>query len=887
MFGRDKRSEQDLREEIESHLALEADRVARDQGLSPGEARHAARRAFGNATSVEEHFFDSQRWQWAERLRRNLALALRGLRRRPGFAFAAILTLGIGIGFNSAVFTLFYALSYRALPVRDAASLVNVYQTYSGTYGRSVHGVTAMVSYEEFKSYRAAVESARTNGGAVSGVAAYANDVFAFSGNRPGVIGGSYVSCSYLGVVGTRLALGRDFDADDCARPGAPAVAVLSHAAWMREFGGDSSVVGRTVRINQLPFTVVGVAERGFTGLTFIASDVFIPVTMQMAVSHGVGGTDSLLVKDWSWMTMAARLAPGASAASARAQLSLTARRRDAEFYPGRTTHVIVEPGALLNFPEARQRGTIVAVLLAALGALVVMMVCANIMNLLLARGIARRREFGIRLAIGASRHLLVEQLLTESVVLAVLGGALGLAIAVALPPLVLGVVPLAGLQVDVSPDWRVLAFTLVVSLGTALVFGLVPALQATSIDLVSASKGGMVGSGHQVRPSRLRAGVVGLQVAGSTLLLIVAVLFVRAAQKGATIDPGFATEDVAAFELNLQLLGYSSERTQQTYEALRDRAAAAPGVQSVAYADPLPLLGRRSDSVNPDDDTNNLKTVNNVSLASVSASYLETMEIPLVTGRMYTDAEAVAAGAENRPVVVNAKLAGLLWPGESALGRRLRMSRRHYVVVGVASDTRAISLGDPPPFIYVPADPRTDRGLKIVVRGGVALPALLRNLPGWARELDPTIVATGQRMQERLALELLPARTASAVSGATGALTLLLALIGIYGVVSHGVQQRTRDIAVRLALGATARVVVRQVMVGESRAVVIGIVVGTAAAVAASGAIRGVLLGVSPLDPVAYLVAALVLVGASAAAMYVPASRAARVNPAQTLRED
>jgi predicted permease len=877
-----KRSDRDFREEIESHLDLEADRQATQRGLDPRDARYAAQRAFGNVTRAQERFYESQRWAWAERLRQHLRYAVRALRARPGFSVATIVTLAVGIGFNTAIFTAFYAVAFRDLPVRDADRLVNVYQVFGGQYGRNVHGVPSMISYPEYQAYMAAIDSTRAHGGALTSGAVYASVDLAFDRSRTGAARGEYVSCNYFQVLGTRMTLGRGFAADECRNIGEPAVVVLSHWTWTRDLSSDSSVIGQVVRLNQIPFTVVGVAEPRFGGLTFLSSDVWLPVSMQPAVAHG---GDSIVVRDWSWLTMAARLAPGGTVAAARAQLAVVARRRDA-LYSGRETRAFVAKGALLNFPEARAKGALAAGLIAALGALVVAMVCANIMNLLLARGIARRREMGIRLAIGASRARLIEQLLAESVLLAFIGGVLGFTLAYALPLLLPRLIPLPGLQLDLSPDGRVLAFSVIVSLVTAVAFGLVPALQTTGVDLVSATKGGMSAGKRQIRPARLRGVVVGVQVAGSALLLIIAALFIRAASRAATVDPGYATGNVVSFGFNMSQLGYSPDRMRATYDALRDRIAAVPGVESVALASPLPLLGRRSDTVEPEPaSAPRQASIDNVAMASVSGSYLATMQIPLIAGRAFSDAEIPQDTASDLPIVMSQSLATMLWGNNAALGKAIRMGNRRFVIIGIAADTRAVSLAATTPFVYLPAI--RDNRLRIVARVRGSMLELERMVPRWAEELDPSLVVEGQRFSERIALELTPARLSSAVAATMGGLTMLLALVGIYGVVSYAVSQRTRDIAIRLALGATQNGVVRLMVRQGSRAVVVGLLVGIAAAVGVAQIIRGFLLGVSPLDPVAYVGMAATLLIAALAAMYAPARRAARVNPALTLREE
>ena len=888
-FWRRKRSDRDFREEIESHLAFEAERQVKEKGVSPDDAGLAARRRFGNVMHAQERYHEAHRWAWADRLRQHVRYAVRSLRQHRGFSVAAVLTLAVGTGFCTAIFTIFNAVALRSLPVRDADEIVNVYQQFRGRVNRPVNGMASMVSYPEYLNYQATIDSLRNRGGALASAAAYAQDDFAFDKSGTGMARGEYVSCGYFQTLGTRIALGRAFAPDECRLSGGAAVAVISHAVWQRDFGSDSSVLGRVVRVNQIPVTVVGVAEPRFGGLTMLSSDLWVPVTLQMALSHG----DSMAVHDWSWMYMAARLAPGGSAESARAQLTVAARQRDA-IEPGRTADVIVARGAYLNFPEVRTQGALAAGFVTVLGALVIAMVCANIMNLLLARGLARRREIGIRLAIGASRARLVEQLVTESVLLALLGGALGLAFAYALPAIAARFLPITGLQIDFSPDQRVLWFTIAMSVITALAFGLVPALQATGVDLVSAFKGGMSSGGRLVRASRIRSFVVAVQVAGSALLLIVGALFVRGATLAASVSPGYATDNVIAFGFNTRDLGYPVARTTSTLETLRDRVAATPGVEGVTFLSPLPLLGRRSGTVSTDSVPGSRGHMDDVNMAEISGNFFETMRVSLLAGRAFTDAELRAAAPGHQPVVVSESFAKAFWPTESALGKRLRMSDQEpsamHVIVGVAANTRYTTLAaGSPPFVYIGTIPGTAGTARIVAR--VANPAQMTELDRavrrWARELDASLAVRTERLAERVALELKPPRLASGVSATMGALAMLLAVVGIYGIVSYAVSQRTRDIAVRLALGASRGGVVRLMMREGSLPVLLGLVVGVGAALGVSQVIRGLLFGISGLDPLVYLGTFVLIATASLAAMYAPARRAARVDPALTLREE
>ncbi|HMC54580.1 MAG TPA: ADOP family duplicated permease [Gemmatimonadaceae bacterium] len=879
------RSDDDFRNELASHLEEEVERQMKQRGLDEANARFAARRTFGNVLGAVERFHESRRWAWTERITQHVRYAVRALGQHPAFAVTAIGSLAIGIGFMTAIFTIFYALVFRGLPVPDASRLVNVYQILQGDYNRGVHGTGSWISYLEYRNYVAAIDSARRTGGsALASAAVYAPAEWTAE-TRNGELRGEYVSCNYFGVAGVRLEKGRGFTPDECAHVGDPAVVVLSHAQWQGEFGADSAIIGRRVRINQVPFSVVGVAPPGYMGMTILGASAWMPVTMQPAVEHG---RDSLVVQDWSWMIMAARLVPGASAEQARAQLTVTAAQRDRALNPKRKTVVVVSPAALLNFPEVKREGALAAGFITLLGVVLVAMVCANIMNLLLARGVARRREIGIRLAIGASRARLVEQLLTEASLIALLGAAAGYALAYVLPPLLPRLIPVSDLQVNLAPDGRILVATIVVALVTAIVFGLVPALHATNMDLASAAKGAMATRAGHVRTSRLRSAIVGVQVGGSAILLVVSALFVRAVSRAALVDPGYVTDNVVSFKLNLNQLGYSPERRQATMDMLRDRIGATPGVMAQGYVWPLPLLGRRTEPVVPlSGRAHDRREIPDVNMANVTPGVIDALQIRIVKGRNITAAEADNA-SDQRAAVISETLAQLLVPDGEALGSVFRVDDRTYHVVGVAADTRYISLAqDHETFVYMPPSRRPSEDLNILARTSGSPAQLERLVPLWGKEIDPGITVQTQRMSERVEMELRPVKLASLAAGAIGALAMLLALVGIYGVVSYAVSQQTREIAIRQALGATRRGVLQFVMRQGSRPVVVGLIVAMAVSLGLAQVMRKLLFGINPLDPLSYAGVLVLLSGASILAMYGPARRATRISPAVALRED
>jgi putative ABC transport system permease protein len=870
-----RRTDRDFRDEIDSHLTIEAERLMSQDGLTSSDARAAARRAFGNVAHAQERFHEGRGWAWLERARQHVTLSARTHRNSPMFCLAAVLTLGVGIGANTAIFTMLYSVAMRPLPARGADRLVNVYQQYRGKFSREVNGFPSQISYPEFLEYRRRARSLQSS-------AVYAQTDFASSGSTDGSIRAGYVSCDYFQTLDARVILGRSFTGDECARLGAPRVAVISYRLWKSQFGGDRGIIGQSIDLNRIPVTVVGVAEPGFAGIELQSVDTWVPATLQLALTHG---QDSLVVREASWMTMVGRLAPGATIDQARAELSVIARQQDARF-PGRITTVIVSPGAYLNFPEAHRQGAMAGGLVALLGVLIVVIACANVMNLLLARGVTRRREIGIRLALGATRQRLVEQLVVESLFLAALGGLLGAFIAYMLPPIVDRVSPLAGLHIDVTPDANVLFFTLLTSVTTALVFGLAPAFQATSMDLVSAFKGLTSFGSRQVKPSRLRNAVVGVQVGVSTLLLVLAALFFRAARHASGVDPGYATQNVMSFQLNLAQLGYDGSRASATYQALTGRIAAIPGVEGVGLASQMPLLVRNTESIQlPDSGTGTWGTrLTSGFFMFASSGYFRAMRIPLVRGNALDDRFA-ASGAPG--AVVSASIAETLWPHSEPLGRRIRVGSREYTVTGVAANVRMLSLAsETDPFVYLSTPPMSN-SLLLVVRTSGPNAAVDRMLRDIVRELDPQVTVRSERFEDRIATAMRPARVAAAVAAAAGGLALLLAVIGVYGVVSYAVGQRTQEIAVRLALGATGSAVMALILRQGARPLVIGVLAGITLAAGVSQALRSLLLGVSPLDPIAYVGMAALLLGTSFAAMFGPAHRASRVDPARTLRQD
>ncbi|HEV8357356.1 MAG TPA: ADOP family duplicated permease [Gemmatimonadales bacterium] len=866
MFFR-RRSQRDFEAEVRSHLELEADRLA-GQGLSPEEARHAARRAFGNVTHATERFYESRRVRWLDALGRDLRYALRTLRRSPAFALTAVLTLAFGLGVNTAIFTLIYGIALRPLPVGHPERVVTLFQEMRGKVSRAVFGTPTMISYPEYRDYR---DAART----LSGLAAYGEIGVSAAGQEALGVHGQLATCNYFQVLEVPMALGRPFTPEECERPGASPVVVVSDGFWRRRLGSDPAVLGKPLTLNSRVYTIVGVAPRGFGGTELRAAEFWAPVTMQGQLWE----LDWLANRESSWLTAIGRLAPGVAAARARAELELVARRADAS-NPGRTTTVVLNRGTLTNNPEMRRLGRVVAVAALTLVGLVVLMACANVMNLLLARAAARRREVGIRLSLGAGRRRLVAQFMTESALLALLGGAAGLLLARWLPPLLLRALPGQQLTVNLAPDLGIFLYAFLLAGLAALGFGLLPAMQESRLDLVAVLKGDAAGGGRS-RVSRLRNGVVALEVAGCLLLLIVGGLLTRGVVRARSIDPGFETRNLLVVETELRQAGYDEPRTAAFMRELADRLAALPGVETVAATGSLPLTGRRTTGIRSEGQ--DVTVLWNV----VSGSYFRTMGIPLLRGRTFR-ADEPRAGAPI-PAVITPAFARRFFGERDPLGRQFLSSTDsiRYEVVGVAADVRSSSLAElDGPFFYEAANAARPEGRLLLRTTGD--PGALRAAAAQAvRSLDRNVLALVEPMEERLALWRKPVEVGAMLASLLGLLAALVAVVGVYGVVSYAVSQRTREIGVRVALGAGRGDILRLVFRQGLVPVAAGAVIGMALAAGAGQVIRGALYGVSGLDPLAFLGMLGLLLLAASLATLLPARRAIRVDPAVTLRSD
>ncbi len=813
----------------------------------------------------------------------DVRFAARMLRKNPGFTLVALAVIALGTGAVSTIFSVANAIVLQPLPgVTKPSDVMTIDRT------RGAGGESQSASYAYYEHLQAGSHT-------MSGIAAWAMlDMTISSGGGDAVTSlGNLVSGNYFDVLGVRPALGRFFAGDESRVRDTYPVVVLSHAFWQRRFAGDSAVVGRELLLNGTKFTVIGVAPARFAGLfPVLRTDAWVPLMMQREVR---GQSDLLSNPGSSWLEMFGRLAPGSSRDAARVELSALTKQRTLGTASG-------EPHRLTEFNAARVQKlsglpsdagpavTAFFVVLLAVAGLVLLIASVNVASMLLARAVARRREIGVRIALGAGRARLIRQLLTESVLLFVLGGAGGTLLAVYGTRLLERIdLPVeVPLSLDLSPDLRVLGITLLVALATGVVFGLAPALQGSNLDIAVSLRGDTAGSGR--RRSRLRNGLVIGQVAMSLLLLAISGLFIRALDRGHRVDPGFDVEHVATAALNVATSGYDSTRGRALYVALEERIAAAPGVTAVGTARLLPLSMNTSgtDISVPGYTPTGPHEGSSFSVLDdiVDGGYFAATRIPLVNGRLFdgTDTER-----SQRVAVVNRTFADQIWPKQSAVGRTFLLDSATVTVVGVVRDAKYGKLDErPTPFMYLPASQHWYSETTILVRTSgdpVQLGAVIRRE---LRALDPNLPPpTVTTLKQVTAVVLLPQRVAVAVTGILGIAGLLLAGIGLYGVLSFSMAQRTREIGVRIALGASRRDVLGLVVREGMTLVVVGMGVGLALALFATRALTPFLFGVSPLDALTFVGIAATLGGTAFLASYLPARRAASVDPMSALRQE
>lgn len=807
--------------------------------------------------------------------------ALRLLVKSPGFTAVAVVSLAFGIAANTAIFSVINGLLLKPLPGSDPAELVAVYTSdYSGpAYGAS--------SYPDFLDFQGKIP-------ALVGLAAYTSTpILVEAEGRSERSFAEVVSANYFSLLGIPLAAGRGLFPGEDLPAGAHPVLVMSDRIWKSRFRGDPAVVGKSVKVNGQPMTVVGVAGVGFQGmLRGFGADFWVPAGMDAVARPG----GNPLGRGNRSFFLLGRLTSGASVEEARAGFGVIARRLH-QTYPeswtdlhGRPRRVTVVPeSAARIFPAVRGPVLGFLGLLLTVVGLVLLIACANVANMLLARATARRREIAVRLSLGAGRGRLLRQLLTESLLLSAIAGVAGLLLAAWLVDLLKGFRPPLPVPVslDLSLDARVLGFTLLASLLTGIFFGLAPALQASRPELVPALKD-EAASGVGLRGSRMRNAFIVAQVTLSLVLLVASALFLRSLRNASAADPGFDPEGVMLLSADLKLSGYAEARGRELQERIRERAESLPGVVSAAWADRVPLSlggGRRSVQIEgyaprPGEDTE-------TNVNDVGPGYFRTLKIPILRGREFTERDTADSPGV---VIINQAFADRYWPGQEPLGRRLSVRGREaplFEVIGVARTGKYNSLGEEPlPFFYqaLSQSYKSDAILHVRTRGDET--AAIEALRADARALSPGLVFfETTTMRERLGVALFPARVAGTLLGIFGFVALLLSAVGLYGVMSYSSSQRTREIGVRMVLGASRGDVARLVVFQGTRLAVIGTLLGLAAAFALTRLLSGFLHGVTATDPAIFLLAPILLLSVALLASYIPARRAARTDPMAALR--
>jgi putative ABC transport system permease protein len=799
----------------------------------------------------------------------DLRYAVRLLARFRGFTLITVASLALGIGANITIFSVAHSVLAQRLPAARSEELVYLYTNR--------HSPFSIADYRWFRDRVTLLSGLIGERSQSVGVAIGAGEAERATA--------SMVTNEYFAVLGIQPALGRLFSAKGDRPTTASAVAVVSHRYWASHLGRDSSIIGRTVRLNDRPFTVIGVAQQGFNSTSALWRPDFWVSVADAPSLVGVSG-DS--VRGSFYVT--GRLAPGASTAAANAELATLMARLAQEQPDGhRRMTVRLEPARGIT-AELRAPATATAVFLMIVVGLVLVTACVNVANLQLARATDRRREISIRLSIGATRRRIVRQLLTESTLLAALAGAVALLVSLWTTRLAKQFIPAdISIDLDIAPDATVLWFTVLVSVASGILFGLAPALRVTSPDLAGALKDDAGALG--LTRSRLRSAFIVVQVATSLVLVVGATLFLRSLLVAKEIDPGFDTTPIVDARIDLSLRQYDEAKGAAFYAELLRRVQALPGVARASLADVVPLEGSNNESTLwlPGRTVAAGERRPSAYFNVVGPDYLATLGIPLVKGRELTVADREGAALV---VVVNETMARRLWPGEEPLGKTLSIDGPDgpfRQVVGVARDSKYNTLGEAPrTFMYLPALQSYGARRVLHVRA-IADPApVAATVRQTIRDLDPAMPPVEVRpITKDMALALLPARAGAIVLGIFGALALLLAVIGIYGVTSYAVSQRTRELGIRSALGAQRGDLMRLVVSESMRLVTIGTVVGVAIAFAAARLLGSLLYGISPADPVTFVVAPLILALAAAVSSYLPARRATRVDPMLALRAE
>jgi len=874
-------AEYELDEELRYHIERQTEQNIRI-GMNPEEARSAARKAFGGVEQAKERSRDARGVRWIEDLWQDLRYGARMLLKNCGFTLAAALCLGLGIGVNTAIFSVVHALLLRSFPVPQADRLVVI------TQGK----LNLPITYRNFVRIR-------NNNGVLSDLAAFEYERFSF-GNRDQseFISGELVSGNYFDALKLKPALGRTFLPEEGQAPDAYPVVVLSYRFWQSRLSGAPDVIGRAITLNGLRFTVIGVAPQGFKGMvTPYLTSVWIPLMMSARVKHEIKRADDLRdfepdsadeLRSFGRVSPIGHLKPGVSLSQAQAAIETFSPRSD-EPDEDSKFRLILPKGIneIANTGGMRRQVAKATTLMGVIAGIVLLIACSNLANLLLARASVRRKEIAIRMALGASRVRLIRLLMTESALLALAGGGIGLLVASLFNRLCIAFIPrLATFDPDLRLDAPVLGFTLLLSLVTSVLFGLAPALQVSKLSFVPALKDEIgIGALH-TRTINLRNALVIGQVAISLPLLICAGLFIRSLQKEQAIDLGFKTENRLVLSLYLKLQGYDQKNGLKFLQQLLDRVRAVPGVQSAGVARDIPSRGSASGCISQDSARPSVGIpVFDCSNNEVGAEFFHTMGIPVVRGREFTAQDGERG---NKVVVINESFARLYLPGQDPLGKKLRIgapSSSLSEIVGIVKDSVDFESmrEEPPPMLYTPF--QETESMNLIIHTSIDPNGMVQPLRREISLLDENLPMKIATMNEMISPSRWSQRLGVTLLSILGGIGLLLTAIGIYGVTAYIVAQRTREFGVRMALGAQCRDVMKLVIRQGIWLVLIGVFIGLAASLAVSRLLNSFLFGLSAADPMTFGIIPLLLAAVALLACYIPARRATKVDPMIALR--
>jgi predicted permease len=867
------RVEQELDEEIRLHLERKI-QEAIENGMTPEEARRAALVAMGGIELCKEECRDTRRTAWIETGIRNLRYSFRTLRKSPGFALAALLVLGLGIGANSTIFTIVNSLLLSPLPVNTPQQLVSLNR-----------GAAASMSYPDYVDFR-------DRNDVLSGLAAHRYipmNISIGAGNNAR-LWGYEVTGNYFDLLGVRPVLGRLLRPEDDEKPGAHPVLVLSHQCWRNRFASDPNIAGKTVKINGLNYTILGVTPAAFYGTErILRPEVWVPMSMQAQIEPG---SNWLNRRDTTNVWVLGRLRHTVTRQQAEASLNRIAAQL-AQEHPATHEGMKIElsaPGLLGKALRGPVLGFVGALM--AVAGLVLLLACTNLAAMLLARASDRRKEMAVRLALGARPARLLLELLTENSLLAIGGGILGFLLSIGLAEAFRSWQPPFDISFNTSlaVDARVLVFTLFVSLLATFLFGFAPALQAAKADLTPALKGGIIA--ERFRRWHLRDLLVTLQIALCIVLLIASVLVVRSLQHAVSLNPGFDPDHAVSISLDLGLQGYDEQHGRAFQQRMLDSVSALPGVTAAGIINNVPLrMGTNTSGVSIVGRP--LPPASKMPVAfvyDISPGYLRAAGTRLLAGR---DMDSRDRARSPRVALVNETFVRMLLPGGNPIGKQFRFGRTMEAdpieIAGVVEGGKYQSLGeDSSAAVFLPLAQSYNSWTTLVVRTPLPPQEAINAMRRVITQMDPTIALFNVgSLKDQLALPLFPARVAAMLLGTFGLLGMVLAATGVFASVAYAVSRRTREFGIRMALGAHAGQVLAIVLRRTATLWLAGAVIGTVIALGAVQILSAVLYGVSPRDPVAYATALALMAAVALLACWYPAQRAVRIHPARTLRAE